>query len=160
MLGMHGTYEANLAMNQADLIVNIGARFDDRVTGRLDAFAPNSRKVHIDIDRSSINKTVRIDHAVVADAGHALEDMVRLWKARQHPKPDLSDWLAADPGMARARLPRLPGGQGLRRHHAGSVRCVRCARRPRRGTRSSPPRSASTRCGRRSISASNCPTSG
>ena len=92
MLGMHGTYEANLAMNQADLIVAIGARFDDRVTGRLDAFAPNSRKVHIDIDRSSINKTVRIDHAVVADAGHALEDMVRLWKARQHPKPDLADW--------------------------------------------------------------------
>ncbi|NJR79358.1 acetolactate synthase 3 large subunit [Sphingomonas corticis] len=92
MLGMHGTYEANLAMNEADLIVNIGARFDDRVTGRLDAFAPNSRKVHIDIDRSSINKTVRIDHAVVADAGHALEDMVRLWKARQHPKPDLDAW--------------------------------------------------------------------
>jgi acetolactate synthase-1/2/3 large subunit len=92
MLGMHGTYEANHAMNQADLIVAIGSRFDDRVTGRLDAFAPNSRKVHIDIDRSSINKTVRIDHAVVADAGHALEDMVRLWKARQHPKPDLTDW--------------------------------------------------------------------
>ena len=59
MLGMHGTYEANMAMNQADLVVAIGARFDDRVTGRLDAFSPNSRKVHIDIDRSSINKTVR-----------------------------------------------------------------------------------------------------
>ncbi|KQT32257.1 acetolactate synthase [Sphingomonas sp. Leaf412] len=92
MLGMHGTYEANFAMNEADLIVAIGARFDDRVTGRLDAFAPNSRKVHIDIDRSSINKTVRIDHAIVADAGHAMEDMVRVWKARQHPKPDLSGW--------------------------------------------------------------------
>ena len=92
MLGMHGTYEANHAMNQADLIIAIGARFDDRVTGRLDAFAPNSRKVHIDIDRSSINKTVRIDHAIVADAGHALEDMVRIWKARQHPKPELAGW--------------------------------------------------------------------
>lgn len=92
MLGMHGTYEANHAMNRADLIVNIGARFDDRVTGRLDAFSPNSRKVHIDIDRSSINKTVRIDLAIIADAGHALEDMVRVWKARQHPKPDLGDW--------------------------------------------------------------------
>ncbi|RDE06821.1 biosynthetic-type acetolactate synthase large subunit [Sphingomonas aracearum] len=92
MLGMHGTYEANWAMNQADLIIAFGARFDDRVTGRLDAFSPNSRKVHIDIDRSSINKTVRIDLPVVADVGHALEDMVRVWKARQHPRPDLADW--------------------------------------------------------------------
>ena len=92
MLGMHGTYEANMAMNQADLIVAIGARFDDRVTGRLDAFSPNSRKVHIDIDRSSINKTVRIDLGIVADAGHAMEDMIRIWKARQHPKPDTGEW--------------------------------------------------------------------
>ena len=94
MLGMHGTYEANWAMNQADLIIAFGARFDDRVTGRLDAFSPNSRKVHIDIDRSSINKTVRIDLPVVADVGHALEDMLRVWKARQHPRPDLADWWA------------------------------------------------------------------
>ncbi|MDB5680155.1 acetolactate synthase 3 large subunit [Sphingomonas bacterium] len=92
MLGMHGTYEANWAMNQADLIVALGARFDDRVTGRLDAFAPNARKVHVDIDRSSINKTVRIDLAVVADVGHALEDMVRVWKSRQHPRPDTAEW--------------------------------------------------------------------
>ncbi|WP_026326027.1 biosynthetic-type acetolactate synthase large subunit [Sphingomonas sp. Mn802worker] len=92
MLGMHGTYEANWAMNQADLIVNIGARFDDRVTGRLDAFAPNSRKIHVDIDRSSINKTVRIDLAIVADAGRAMEDMIRVWKSRQYAKPDLSAW--------------------------------------------------------------------
>jgi acetolactate synthase-1/2/3 large subunit len=92
MLGMHGTYEANYAMNQADLIVAIGARFDDRVTGRLDAFAPHARKIHIDIDRSSMNKTVRVDLPIVADVGHALEDMVRIWKARQHPKPDLSEW--------------------------------------------------------------------
>ncbi len=92
MLGMHGTYEANWAMNQADLIIALGARFDDRVTGRLDAFAPNARKVHVDIDRSSINKTVRIDLGIVADVGHVLEDMVRVWKARQHPKPDTSEW--------------------------------------------------------------------
>ena len=92
MLGMHGTYEANLAMNQADLILAIGARFDDRVTGRLDAFSPNSRKVHIDIDRSSVNKNVRVDLAIIADAGRALEDMVRVWKARQHPKPDTAEW--------------------------------------------------------------------
>ncbi|TPG12643.1 acetolactate synthase 3 large subunit [Sphingomonas oligophenolica] len=92
MLGMHGTYEANMAMNQADLVVAIGSRFDDRVTGRLDAFSPNSRKVHIDIDRSSVNKNVRVDLAIIADAGHALEDMVRIWKSRQHPKPDTADW--------------------------------------------------------------------
>jgi len=92
MLGMHGTYEANYAMNQADLIIAIGARFDDRVTGRLDAFAPHARKIHIDIDRSSMNKTVRVDLPIVADVGHALEDMLRIWKARQHPKPDLSEW--------------------------------------------------------------------
>ena len=92
MLGMHGTYEANLAMNQADLIIALGARFDDRVTGRLDAFSPNSRKVHVDIDRSSINKNVRVDLAVIADVGHALEDMVRVYKARRHPKPDLGEW--------------------------------------------------------------------
>ena len=92
MLGMHGTYEANWAMNQADLIVALGARFDDRVTGRLDAFAPHARKVHVDIDRSSINKTVRIDLPIVADVGHALADMVRVWQARGHPKPDTADW--------------------------------------------------------------------
>ena len=92
MLGMHGTYEANMAMNQADLVVALGSRFDDRVTGRLDAFSPNSRKVHVDIDRSSVNKTVRVDLAIIADVGHALEDMVRIWKSRQHPKPDTTDW--------------------------------------------------------------------
>ena len=92
MLGMHGTYEANMAMNQADLVVALGSRFDDRVTGRLDAFSPNSRKVHVDIDRSSINKTVRVDLGIVADVGHALEDMVRIWKARQHPRPDTAEW--------------------------------------------------------------------
>ncbi|WP_404369820.1 acetolactate synthase 3 large subunit [Sphingomonas sp. MMS24-J45] len=92
MLGMHGTYEANMAMNKADLILCLGARFDDRVTGRLDAFSPFSRKIHVDIDRSSINKNVRVDLAIVADVGHALEDMVRVFKARRHPKPDLNEW--------------------------------------------------------------------
>ncbi|RHW17027.1 acetolactate synthase 3 large subunit [Sphingomonas gilva] len=92
MLGMHGTFEANMAMNKADLIIALGARFDDRVTGRLDAFAPHARKIHIDIDRSSINKTVAVDLPIVADVGRALEDMVRIWKARQHPKPDLGEW--------------------------------------------------------------------
>ncbi|WP_182911816.1 acetolactate synthase 3 large subunit [Sphingomonas cavernae] len=94
MLGMHGTYEANLAMNKADLIIALGSRFDDRVTGRLDAFAPNARKVHVDIDRSSMNKTVHVDLPILADVGRAMEDMVRVWKARGHQKNDLSGWWA------------------------------------------------------------------
>lgn len=92
MLGMHGTYEANLAMNQADLIVCLGARFDDRVTGRLDAFAPNSAKIHVDIDRSSINKNVRVDLPIVADVGPAIRAMIETYKRREHPRPDLSEW--------------------------------------------------------------------
>jgi acetolactate synthase I/II/III large subunit len=92
MLGMHGTYEANWAMNQADLIVCLGARFDDRVTGRLDAFSPKSKKIHVDIDRSSMNKTVRVDLGIVGDVGRVMEDMVKIWKGRQHQKADLSAW--------------------------------------------------------------------
>ena len=94
MLGMHGTYEANLAMHGADLIVCLGARFDDRVTGRLDAFSPKSKKIHVDIDRSSISKIVRADLGVVGDVGRVLEDAVKLWKARQFPNPDLTAWWA------------------------------------------------------------------
>lgn len=82
MLGMHGTYEANLAMHDADLIVAVGARFDDRVTGRLDAFSPNSKKIHIDIDPSSINKNVMVDLPVVGDVGAILDQMLRAWKAK------------------------------------------------------------------------------
>jgi len=90
MLGMHGTYEANMAMNQSDLIVCVGARFDDRVTGRLDAFAPNSRKIHIDIDRSSINKVVPVDLPIVGDCGKVLDQLVAAWGKR---KPaDISAW--------------------------------------------------------------------
>ncbi len=110
MLGMHGTYEANMAMNEADLVVNIGARFDDRVTGRLDAFSPRSRKVHIDIDRSSVNKIVRADLGIIADAGHAMEDMVRVWKSRQHPKPDLSEWWSKIDGWRARRCLDFPEG--------------------------------------------------
>jgi acetolactate synthase-1/2/3 large subunit len=94
MLGMHGTYEANMAMNKCDLMVCLGARYDDRVTGKLDAFSPNSKKIHVDIDRSSHNKTVRVDLPIIGDVGRAMEDMIKLWKARQHPKADLSAWWA------------------------------------------------------------------
>ncbi len=94
MLGMHGTFEANWAMNQCDLMVCIGARFDDRVTGRLDAFSPGSKKIHIDIDRSSINKTVKVDLGIVGDVGHVLEDMLKVWKARGHKARNLAEWFA------------------------------------------------------------------
>lgn len=82
MLGMHGTYEANWAMHDCDVMLCIGARFDDRVTGRIDAFSPNSKKIHIDIDRSSINKNVRVDLGIVGDAAHVLEDLIKVWKSK------------------------------------------------------------------------------
>jgi len=94
MLGMHGTYEANMAMHGCDVMINIGARFDDRITGRVDAFSPHSRKIHVDIDPSSVNKNVRVDLPVIGDCAHVLEDFIRVWKARQHQvdKPALAQW--------------------------------------------------------------------
>lgn len=100
MLGMHGTYEANMAMNRADVMVCIGARFDDRVTGRLDAFSPHSKKIHIDIDRSSINKTVPVDLGIVGDCATVLEQMIAAWGTRK--AEDLGEWKARIAGW-RAR---------------------------------------------------------
>ena len=116
MLGMHGTYEANMAMNRADLMICVGARFDDRVTGRLDAFAPNSVKIHIDIDRASVNKTVSVDLPIIGDCGKVLEQLIAAWGTR---KPaDLSEWKAridgwkardslAYPASTKAIMPQL-----------------------------------------------------
>jgi acetolactate synthase-1/2/3 large subunit len=87
MLGMHGTYEANMAMHDCDVMLCIGARFDDRITGRIDAFSPNSKKIHIDIDPSSINKIIHVDVPIIGDVAHVLEDMVRWWRAHSK-KPD------------------------------------------------------------------------
>jgi len=94
MLGMHGSFEANNAMHDCDVMVNIGARFDDRVTGRLDAFSPGSKKIHIDIDPSSINKVVRADVGIVGDCGQVLADMLAVWKGRglQSDKGALKAW--------------------------------------------------------------------
>ena len=96
MLGMHGLYEANMAMHDCDLMINIGARFDDRITGRIDAFSPKSKKAHIDIDPSSINKVIRVDIPIVGDVGHVLEDMLKVWKARGRKtnKEALAKWWA------------------------------------------------------------------
>ena len=105
MLGMHGTYEANLAMHDCDVMICVGARFDDRITGLLSDFSPNSKKIHIDIDPSSINKNVRVDVPIVGDVAHVLEDMIKLWKSSQA-KPDqkalkawwkrIDEWRAKD----------------------------------------------------------------
>ena len=94
MLGMHGLYEANLAMHGCDLMLNIGARFDDRITGRIADFSPKSKKVHVDIDPSSINKVIRVDVGIVGDVGHVLEDALRIWKARGRKvnKDGLAKW--------------------------------------------------------------------
>ncbi|MFG1417856.1 acetolactate synthase 3 large subunit [Xanthobacter sp. V0B-10] len=82
MLGMHGTYEANLAMHDCDVMVCIGARFDDRITGRLDAFAPHSKKIHIDIDPSSINKSVKVDLPIIGDVARVLGALTIAWAGR------------------------------------------------------------------------------
>src|SRR4030088_1084097 len=92
MLGMHGTLEANLAMHGCDLMICIGARFDDRITGRLDAFSPDSKKIHVDIDPSSINKNVRVDVPIIGDAASVLEDLIAVWKAEKRKAANLAGW--------------------------------------------------------------------
>ncbi|MCV6597108.1 MAG: acetolactate synthase 3 large subunit [Mangrovicoccus sp.] len=96
MLGMHGLYEANLAMHGCDLMINIGARFDDRITGRVQDFSPNSKKVHIDIDPSSINKVIHADVPIIGDVGHVLESALKIWKSRGRKtnKDGLKTWWA------------------------------------------------------------------
>jgi len=91
MLGMHGTYEANMAMHDCDVMLCIGARFDDRITGRVDLFSPNSRKIHIDIDPSSINKNIRVELPIVGDVANVLGDMLQVFKAEAR-KPDIKAW--------------------------------------------------------------------
>lgn len=92
MLGMHGSYEANMAMHDCDVMLCIGARFDDRVTGRIDAFSPNSKKIHIDIDRSSINKNVRVDLGILADAANATKALLKAWNKHKGKRPNLENW--------------------------------------------------------------------
>ena len=92
MLGMHGTLEANMAMHGCDVMLNIGARFDDRVTGNVEKFSPNSFKIHVDIDRSSINKAIRADLAIVGDAGTVIKQLMDEWKAQKLQTQDISKW--------------------------------------------------------------------
>lgn len=111
MLGMHGTYEANMTMHDCDVMVCIGARFDDRITGRLDAFSPNSKKIHIDIDPSSINKIVPVDIPIIGDVENVLAEMLALWKSVKK-KPAASDmkawWKQIDAWRGRDSLAYKP----------------------------------------------------
>ena len=121
MLGMHGLYEANMAMHGCDLMINVGARFDDRITGRLDAFSPSSKKIHVDIDPSSINKVVKADVPVLGDVGHVLEDALRLWKARGRKvnREGLQKWWAQIEQWRQVKcLAYRPSDKGIKPQHA------------------------------------------
>jgi acetolactate synthase-1/2/3 large subunit len=115
MLGMHGTYEANLAMHGCDVLLNLGARFDDRVTGRLNAFSPDSKKIHADIDPSSINKNVKVDVAIVGDAGRTIAALIEAWKEDPTPvdKEALTAWWR--------QIDAWRGKQCLRYEQKGSI---------------------------------------
>ncbi|PYF01287.1 acetolactate synthase large subunit [Rhodopseudomonas faecalis] len=91
MLGMHGTYESNMTMHGCDVMLCIGARFDDRITGRTDAFSPGSKKIHIDIDPSSINKNIKVDVPIIGDVADVLRDLIAAFKA-EGKKPDTKAW--------------------------------------------------------------------
>ncbi|MCR4282219.1 MAG: acetolactate synthase 3 large subunit [Bauldia sp.] len=111
MLGMHGTYEANHAMHDCDVMVCIGARFDDRITGRINAFSPRSKKIHVDIDASSINKNIHVDIPIIGDAANVLQDMLAVWR-EANPKPDKTAlkawWSQIDKWRARDCLAYRP----------------------------------------------------
>jgi acetolactate synthase-1/2/3 large subunit len=92
MLGMHGTYEANMAMYDCDIMLNIGARFDDRITGDIKKFSPNSKKIHIDIDDVSIDKIIKVDQSIISDAANALEQINKYWKENNIKAQNLDNW--------------------------------------------------------------------
>ena len=121
MLGMHGTYESNMAMHDCDVMVCVGARFDDRITGRIDAFAPNSKKIHIDIDPSSINKNVHAHVPIIGDVAYVLEDMIRIWKSRV-PQVDKAAhktwWKQIDQWRARKSLSYKPNSDVIMPQYA------------------------------------------
>ncbi len=121
MLGMHGTYEANHAMHDCDVMLCVGARFDDRITGRLDAFSPNSKKIHIDIDPAQINKNVKVQVGIVGDVAHVLDDMLRVWKASKvqiDPEGLQSWWAEIDRWRARNCLAYRPSPDTIKPQQA------------------------------------------
>ncbi|TNE34599.1 MAG: acetolactate synthase 3 large subunit [Alphaproteobacteria bacterium] len=121
MLGMHGTFEANHTMHDCDVMVCVGARFDDRVTGAISTFSPDSKKIHIDIDPSSINKNIAVDIPIVGDVGHVLEDMIKVWKSEVH-KTDTAAlkkwWAQIDQWRARQCLKFEQKGKTIKPQYA------------------------------------------
>jgi acetolactate synthase-1/2/3 large subunit len=121
MLGMHGTYEANLAMHDCDVMLCMGARFDDRITGRIDAFSPGSKRIHVDIDPSSINKNVKVDIPIIGDCAHVLEDMIRLWRASSleaDKRAMAAWWKEIDKWRARKSLAYRPSNEVIKPQYA------------------------------------------
>jgi acetolactate synthase-1/2/3 large subunit len=121
MLGMHGTLEANMAMHDCDVMICIGARFDDRITGRLDAFSPGSKKIHVDIDASSINKNVKVDIPIVGDCANVLQDMLKLWrehKAKPEKRAHTEWWKQIDKWRARKSLAYRPSKDVIKPQYA------------------------------------------
>jgi acetolactate synthase-1/2/3 large subunit len=121
MLGMHGTFEANMAMHDCDVMVCIGARFDDRITGRIDAFSPKSKKIHIDIDASSINKNVRVDVPIVGDVTYVLEELIKTWKSEGSSSDKVALkgwWQQVDRWRAVKSLRYKPGGDVIMPQYA------------------------------------------
>ena len=121
MLGMHGTYEANWAMHDCDFMLCIGARFDDRITGRTDAFSPGSFKVHIDIDPSSINKNIHVHVPIVGDVASVLADMLALWKARGRktaPRRSASGGSRSSSGAAATASPTVTPTRSIKPQYA------------------------------------------
>jgi acetolactate synthase-1/2/3 large subunit len=121
MLGMHGTYEANWAMHDCDVMICLGARFDDRVTGRIDAFSPGSKKIHVDIDPSQINKNIRVDLPIIADAGQAIKAMIKVWKQKEYKtdKKALAEWWEQiERWRAKKSLDYKQNGDGIKPQYA------------------------------------------
>jgi acetolactate synthase-1/2/3 large subunit len=121
MLGMHGTLEANMAMHDCDVMICIGARFDDRITGRLDAFSPGSKKIHVDIDASSINKNVKVDVPIVGDCANVLQDMLKLWrdhKAKPEKRAHTDWWKQIDKWRSRKSLAYRPSKDIIKPQYA------------------------------------------
>ncbi|MCJ1899105.1 MULTISPECIES: acetolactate synthase 3 large subunit [Paracoccus] len=134
MLGMHGLYEANMAMHDCDLMIAIGARFDDRITGRVADFSPGSVKAQIDIDPSSINKVIHVDLPIVGDVGHVLEDMLKVWKARgrkTNPEALRAWWAQIEQWKARNCLAYRNSDKVIKPQHAlQRLQALTAARKP------------------------------
>ncbi|RDD73414.1 acetolactate synthase 3 large subunit [Paracoccus versutus] len=134
MLGMHGLYEANMAMHDCDLMIAVGARFDDRITGRVADFSPGSVKAQIDIDPSSINKVIHVDLPIVGDVGHVLEDMLKVWKARgrkTNPEALRAWWAQIEQWKARNCLAYRNSDKVIKPQHAlQRLQALTAARKP------------------------------